>query len=88
MSSLAELCDPKSEAFARYLLAMTSVGAVALLADGVTIVVGSNANVGVCNSVGDEEVPLAASLDVSILGCVVDNENSRWCWRRRLWNPN
>ena len=86
--SLAELCDPKSKAFARHLLAATSVGAVTVLADELTIVVGSNADTGVCSSVDDEGVPLAASLDVGNLGCVVEDENSWWWWRRRLWNPN
>jgi len=87
-SLFAELCDPKSKAFAQHLLAATSVGAVALPADGVTIVIGSNTDTGVCSSINDKGVPFAVLLDVGILGCMVDDKNSRWWQRQRLWNPN
>jgi hypothetical protein len=74
---VAELCDAlwiegdrKSEAVARDLLAATIVGAATIPDVGVTVVVGSNADAGVRSVVDDEGVPLAASLDVGILGFV------------------
>jgi hypothetical protein len=77
---VAEFCDalwnegdPKSFAAARDLLDAT--GAVALPVVGVTIVVGSNADAGVYSVVDEEGVPLAASLDVGILGFMVEDEN-------------
>ena len=64
---------PKSEAVTRDLVA-TDVGAAALPDDGVIMVVGSNADAGVRSIVDDEGVPLAASLDVAILGFLVEDE--------------